>query len=117
MGLPRSGTTLIENLISSGCPDMDFAEESEVFSKIFFKRKIIQDYNNDELLENFNKIGFEKLKSDILEQYSEIGINPNKVFTDKSLENFLYIELIYKIFPTPNSSIANVINWLILLAF
>ena len=51
-------------------------------------------------MENFNKIGFEKLKSDILEQYSEIGINPNKVFTDKSLENFLYIELIYKIFPT-----------------
>ena len=99
MGLPRSGTTLIENLISSGCPDMDFAEESEVFSKIFFKRKIIQDYNNDELLDNFNKIGFEKLKFDILEQYSEIGINPNKVFTDKSLENFLYIELIYKIFP------------------
>ena len=39
MGLPRSGTTLIENLISSGCPDMDFAEASEVFSKIFLKEK------------------------------------------------------------------------------
>ena len=101
MGLPRSGTTLIEYIISSA-PNIIPGGETEVLSKVFFSEKIIFDYNAKNLITNFRfkKKDFEKLKILILNQYSQLGIDTsNKYFTDKSLENFLYIELIQKIFP------------------
>ena len=101
MGLPRSGTTLIEYIISSAS-NVVSAGETEVLSKVFFSEKIISDYNAKDLTTNFKfkKNDFEKLKILILNQYSQIGIgDPNTCFTDKSLENILYIELIQKIFP------------------
>ena len=101
MGLPRSGTTLVEYIISSA-PNVIPAGETEVLSKVFFSEKIIPDYNAKDLVTNFKfkKDDFEKLKILILNQYSQLGIdNSNNYFTDKSLENILYIELIQKVFP------------------
>ena len=102
LGLPRSGTTLIENIIARGEKKIQIGGETEVFSKIFFSKNIISNYDDKELLSNFNfsTEGFELLKRNILNQYNQQGLNINgNVFTDKSLENFLYIDLIIKVFP------------------
>ena len=102
MGLPRSGSTLIESVISSNNDKIEIGGEVGAISKVFYSENIISNYDLKELKFNFNfkKEDFEKLKFSILKQYQELKINTNNdFFTDKSLENFLYIELISKIFP------------------
>ena len=101
MGLPRSGTTLIEYILSSSS-NVKSGGETEVISKVFFSEKIISNYDTKDLITDFRfkKNDFEKLKDSILKQYSQLGIeNSNNYFTDKSLESVLYIEIIQKIFP------------------
>ncbi len=101
MGLPRSGTTLIEYILSSSS-NVKSGGETEVISKVFFSEKIISNYDSKDLITNFRfkKNDFEKLKDSILKQYSQLGIeNSDNYFTDKSLESVLYIEIIQKIFP------------------
>lgn len=102
MGLPRSGTTMIENLITSNDSKISRGDETGVMGKVFFSKQIIINYNAKNLNTNFNfdKNDFEKLKDSILKQYNQIGIDISKgSFTDKSLENFLYIDVLNKIFP------------------
>ena len=100
MGLPRSGTTLVENIICSGANKIMSAEESGVLGKVFFRNQIIKNYDTNQLITSFNHHEIETLEKEIQKQYSEIGIDIGKnTFTDKSLENFLYIELLSKIFP------------------
>ena len=102
MGLPRSGTTLIENIISSCDNKISVGGETGALSKVFFSNSIISDYNSKELSLKFNfkKNEFELLKASILNQYKQQNIETdNEYFTDKSLENILYIDLISKIFP------------------
>ena len=100
MGLPRSGTTLVENIICSGLKSIKSAEESGVIGKVFFRNQIIKNYDSNQLITNFNEQQLKVLDDEIKYQYKEIGIDINKsLFTDKSLENFLYIELLSKIFP------------------
>ena len=93
-GLPRSGTTLIERIIVSGKKNMQSLGETDVFDKVFFSNQITK--NQEKILQsNFNLL-IEK----ILNQYKEQGLNDqNDLFTDKSITNFLYLELINKIFP------------------
>ena len=93
-GLPRSGTTLVERIIVSGKKNIQSLGETDVFDKVFFSNQIIKNQKNI-LQSNFNFL-IEK----ILNQYKEQGLNnQNDLFTDKSITNFLYIELINKIFP------------------
>ncbi len=102
MGLPRSGTTLVENIILSANKVIKSGEESGVVGKVFYSKQLIKDYDSKELNFNFNfdKNDFEELKKSIHKQYLQLGIDVEKnIFTDKSLENFLYIEIIHKIFP------------------
>ena len=68
--------------------------ETDVFDKVFFSNQITK--NQEKILQsNFNLL-IEK----ILNQYKEQGLNDqNDLFTDKSITNFLYLELINKIFP------------------
>ena len=101
MGLPRSGTTLIEKMISSH-NDVEPAGETEVFSKVFYSKNIIINYESNNLVSNFNneKNDFEVLKNAILKQYEQLNINiSQKKISDKSIENLLYIDLIKIIFP------------------
>lgn len=101
MGLPRSGTTLIESIISSN-DQINQGGEIGAINKVFYKENLIIKYDSEILNSEFgfDKDAFENLQKSILEQYNQSGINSsNGFFTDKSLENFLYIDLIYKIFP------------------
>lgn len=101
MGLPRSGTTLVENLIyRSG--QVDIGDETEIITQTLYSKDIINDLNSKILKTKFrfNKIELESLKKKIIKKYNnyKLGINKKK-FTDKSLENFLYLPLLMKIFP------------------
>ena len=53
LGLPRSGTTLIERVIFSEKNSIQSLGETDVLDKIFFSNKIIENYNSDELLTDF----------------------------------------------------------------
>jgi hypothetical protein len=102
MGLPRSGTTLIENLITNNDNKISRGDETGVMGKIFYSKQIITNYDHNDLNTNFNynKDDFKNLKKSIFDQYKQIGIDISKgLFTDKSLENFLYIDILEKIFP------------------
>jgi len=102
MGLPRSGTTMIENLITNNDNKITRGDETEVMGKTFYSKQIITNYDYNDLNTNFNfnEDDFKNLKKSILDQYKQIGIDISKgFFTDKSLENFLYIDILEKIFP------------------
>jgi tetratricopeptide (TPR) repeat protein len=102
MGLPRSGTTLIENIISSSNDNIDQGGEMGALSKVFFSEDLISDYESQHLNTNFmfKKNDYEHLNQLFLNQYNQLGIKTSKeFFTDKSIENLLYIDLIYKFFP------------------
>ena len=102
MGLPRSGTTLVENIINLGSESIISGEETGVMGKVFFRNQIIKEYSSQDLLTDFKfqskDLNF--IKGKIVDQYNEIGINVfEDRFTDKSLESLLYIDLLHKIFP------------------
>ena len=104
LGMPRSGTTLVESIITSGRQKIANGGETNAFDSIFFQKKIIKDNNSSILKTDFNykKIDFQLLKQDLIEHYSQlklIDLNKNNIFTDKSITNIFYIEIIKKIFP------------------
>ena len=102
MGLPRSGTTMIENLICSSEDKIIKGDETEVMGKVFFSKNIISNYDDTNLNVNFDfdKNGLRNLENFVLNQYKQVGIDTSKnFFTDKSLDNFLYIKILAKIFP------------------
>ena len=104
VGLPRSGTTLVENIISNGLMKLPMGGEIEPFSKVFYSKNIIRNYDSLSLETNFNfkKNDYHLLKKNILYHYNQFELINSKTkntFTDKSLENFLYIDIIQKIFP------------------
>ena len=88
MGLPRSGTTLVEKIIVSGENKIQSLGETDVFDKIFFSNQVINNYKN-----KFTKSNLEFLQKEIVNQYRFQGLKENTInFTDKSISNFLYIE-------------------------
>ena len=113
VGVPRCGSTLIEKVIASGKERIPIGEETGIFSlivgqKVTQKKSIFSD------IENF--------KEEIIRKYEErklIQKKFNYVFTDKSLDNFLFTGLIKTIFPyakiincqrNPSSSIISIIK-------
>ena len=95
VGLPRSGSTLIEKIICSSKSEIQSLEETQ----IFFNKLIKSDIKN------------KKLKSidEILHNYKKLkNVNFEYRFTDKSLENFEFINLIKK--TLPNAKIINCIR-------
>lgn len=95
MGLPRSGTTLVEKIVISGENKIQNLGETDAFDKVFFSNQVIDNYKNKQKIENLKF-----LQQKIVNQYFFQGLKENNlIFTDKSISNFLYIELISKIFP------------------
>tara|TARA_B100001996_G_scaffold54167_1_gene38511 strand:+ start:5482 stop:7218 length:1737 start_codon:yes stop_codon:yes gene_type:complete len=97
-GLPRSGSTLIENIIASSSENILVGEEIDIINS-YFKEKILKNKNI-----NFND---RDIQLDIINTYKKKNLikNDSSVFTDKSLENFFFLDLIKIIFP--NAKLVN----------
>ncbi len=99
IGLPRSGSTLIESIISSGKNKVENLGETNLVNWSFLNtnRHILESANNKEKL----NINFEITASKLVKSIQNLNIkNEEKIFfSEKSLENFFYIELILNIFP------------------
>ena len=95
VGLPRSGSTVVETLMSSGNTIVENLGETNIL--------------NGAIVSNFTSIKDKKINYIDLRKINEIIFNflenknilnqKRKFFTDKSLENFFNIEIILKIFP------------------
>lgn len=91
IGLPRSGSTMIEVLLSSSNENIKSIGEANIFNGIIAKYFSTKNDNNLDL--NFVK---EKISNIFKERNYNIE---NQCFIDKSLENFFYIDIILEIFP------------------
>ena len=103
LGMPRSGTTLVESIIASE-KKVVIGGETAAFDSVFFQKNLIKDKKSKILKTDFsfNKTDFELLNKSLLNHYDQlnlININNKYSFTDKSITNFLYIDIIKKIFP------------------
>jgi tetratricopeptide (TPR) repeat protein len=101
IGLPRSGSTLVEGIISSGSIKIENGGETAVINSEIIKANKENIFNNNFETNPLN-IDINILSNNILSRYTNLNLlqnDKNYFFTDKSLENFFYIELILKIFP------------------
>jgi len=100
IGVPRCGSTLIEKIIGSGNQVISIGEETAVFEN-YINKKILDK-------QSLNLGDVEEIRSELYDIYKEKGLlskKNNYIFTDKSLNNFFYIELIQDIYP--NAKIIN----------
>jgi tetratricopeptide (TPR) repeat protein len=95
VGLPRSGSTIAEAILSSGEMVVENLGETSIFNGV-----IVTTHNELQKKEN-SKIDLDLINKKVLVSMKDKNfINKgSKIFTDKSLENFFYIEIILKIFP------------------
>ena len=99
IGMPRSGSTLVESIISSGELTIPNGGETATINWALLKN-----YRKDLFNKDMNKINIDlkKLRNDIIDKYQNLNLldkNKKNFFTDKSLENFFYIDTILKLFP------------------
>ena len=101
IGMPRSGSTLVESIISSGKIYIPNGGETAVINGSILKLsrdKILKLIQDDEDIIVDKKI----ISEDILKKYESLNLIKKEInyfFIDKSLENFFYIELLIKLFP------------------
>ena len=100
IGVPRCGSTLVEKIIGSGKKFIPMGEETTVF----------ENYINSKILEkqSLNLGDAADVSNEISNVYKNKGLVLDKYenrFTDKSLNNFFYLELINAIYP--NAKIIN----------
>ena len=94
IGTPRCGSTLIEKIIGSGPQPVVMGEEIAVLEN-FINLKILEKRSLD--------LGTaEEIRNELIDCYKQKGLISEKfdyLFTDKSLNNFFYLDLIKSIFP------------------
>ena len=102
IGLPRTGSTLIETIISSDNNNyLSYGESS------FFHMGILEQVKRKNLFKNDNYQNENNIELDLIElkdylykRYSQFNSSSNKKeIIDKSLDNFFNIETILKVFP------------------
>ena len=107
VGMPRSGTTLVEQIISSH-PDVSGLGETNflnsLINKIFFNR---EDDKYEEALNSADQTKLNAISREYFDIISHFGTE-EKYFTDKSLLNFQWIGFIKIIFP--NAKVINCIR-------
>ncbi len=97
VGLPRSGSTLIESLIVQSQNNVQTFGELHAINKSIFDSIAPKIYSSNFEIENFEfMINKEIFHKSLLERYGDIK---EKIFLDKSLENFLNIKIILEFFP------------------
>ena len=100
IGVPRCGSTLVEKIIASGKKLIPIGEETSVLEN-FINNKILEK-------QSLNLGDAHSLRNEINDIYKKKGLISKKfdyIFTDKSLNNFFYLDLIKTIYPN-----AKVIN-------
>ncbi len=100
IGLPRCGSTLIESIISSGNDKIENLGETNLVNWAFLNvnKKNLESLDLNEALE----IDLNKTSKKLLYTFKNLDIQTNKnksCFSEKSLENFFYIDLILNIYP------------------
>ena len=95
IGLPRSGSTIVETMLSSGNSKVENLGETNILNGV-----VVSTHNALKNNEN-SKIDLELINNTVLKLMRDRNFltTNSKFFTDKSLENFLYIDIILKIFP------------------
>ena len=109
VGLPRSGSTLIESILCSGKKIIPNGGETAIFNRVFLENNK-KFFSNKEFLDENKKLEINKksFTKKLIDQYKIFNLMDNKknnIFTDKSLENFFFIDLIIEVFP--NAKIIN----------
>ena len=98
IGLPRSGSTLIESILTSSkhkilsageCNYVNMCMVSQLDKNILVNKMKINEFSVD----------LKKTLIFLKKNYESINVLNNDIFVDKSLENFFNIDLILKIFP------------------
>ena len=94
IGVPRCGSTVVEKIIASGDKLIPIGEETAV----------LENYVNAKILEKQSlNLGSEKeIREEISSIYKNKGLISEKygnIFTDKSLNNFFYLEIIKDVYP------------------
>ena len=102
IGLPRTGSTLIESIIASDKNNyLSFGETSFFHMGILeqIKKKNLFNKNNYNNVNNI-ELDFIELKDYLFKRYSQFNTSESKKeIIDKSLDNFFNIETILKVFP------------------
>ena len=97
VGLPRSGSTLVETLISHNLNNINSVGEFHGINRSILDQISSSIYSKDFDHKNFKFIiDKEKFQNSLLEKYENIK---NETFLDKSLENFFNIDIILQFFP------------------
>ncbi len=97
IGLPRSGSTLIEALLVSGEKKIKTYGESNFFNIAIVDQIKDRIFDKNLDIKNFEYvIDLSLLKKSLQDRYK---IDSEAIFLDKSLENIFNIEVILKIFP------------------
>jgi tetratricopeptide (TPR) repeat protein len=99
VGVPRTGSTMVEKIIGSGKTSIPMGEETGIFEKYITQRILKK--------KSLNLGEVEEVRKDLFDIYKskDLLLDENSTFTDKSLNNFFYINLIKLIFP--NAKIIN----------
>ena len=102
IGMPRSGTTLVEQILAShskvyGCGELDYLTKATSFSSLSNQSnendKILESYIHDDDLQIF-----EKIKDEYNSSIQKLEIKEN-IITDKMPHNFVLIGFIKNTFP------------------
>jgi tetratricopeptide (TPR) repeat protein len=93
-GVPRSGSTLVERIIVSGKKKIALGEETGIVGR-YFLNKVLQ-------RKNLNLGSVDDIRIELFNIYMTKGLvseNYNFSFTDKSLDNYFYINFLKEIYP------------------
>ena len=102
IGLPRSGSTLIESMISNANYNVVSLGETSIFNTEIINLIKNQIFKKNFNIENYSlNLDVKQLKKNVIDRYENYFSKNDKdlFFVDKSLENFFNIEIILKVFP------------------
>jgi tetratricopeptide (TPR) repeat protein len=103
VGMPRSGSTLVEAILSSGSENINSLGECHVANISILEQIGAKIYTKDFDIKKFSfEINLKSFNDSVLRRYKQFNLNKTKdhqIIIDKSLENFFNIESILKIFP------------------
>jgi tetratricopeptide (TPR) repeat protein len=102
-GMPRSGTTLVEQIISSH-HSVEASGENSILPNIFENKIGNKLKKNSKEIKDFILYDGELLNEYYFRRLDNLNVN-NKIVTDKTLQNFIWIGFIRSLFP--NSKIIN----------